>query len=63
MVDLTADTETEEEEMNDAQVTPSPNVSDGSEMETDKENDILAYHGLDRGGADSSDEEDWFQHV
>jgi len=59
MVDLTAD------EMDDAPATPPPNVStdgSGEEMETDEEDDILAYHGLDRGGADSSDE-DGFQHV
>jgi len=61
MVDLTADADTEEEEMDEAPATPSPNVSDGSTMDTDKEEDILAYQGLDRGSADSSD--DGFEHV
>jgi len=47
---------------NEALTTPSPNVSDGSEMETDEEDDLLAYTGEGRGGADSSGE-DGFQHV
>jgi len=45
MVDLTTDADTEEEEMEEAPVTPSPNVSDGSNMDTNEEEDILAYHG------------------
>jgi len=57
MVDLTAD----DEEMDDAPVTPPPNVS-GEERETDDEDDLLAYTGAGRCGADSSDE-DGFQHV
>jgi len=48
--------------MDEAPATPSPNVSDGFTMDTDEEEDILVYHGLDGGGADSSDE-DGFQHV
>jgi len=59
MVDFTADTE---EEMDEVPVTPSPNVSDGSEMETGDEEDLLAYTGEGRDGDDSSDE-DGFQHV
>jgi len=59
MVDLTANTE---EEMDEAPATPSPNVSDGSEMETGDEDDLLAYTGEGRGIADSS-EKDRFQHV
>jgi len=43
MVDLTADNEVEE--MEEAPATPSPNVSDGSNMDTDEEEDILAYNG------------------
>jgi len=63
MVDLTADADTEEEEMDEAPVTPSPNVSDdGSTMHTDEEEDILAYHGLDRDGAASSSD-DGFEHI
>jgi len=59
-VDLTADAEDEEEEdMDAAPATPSPNVSD-DEMATDEEEDLLAYHGLNR---DSSSDEDGFQHV
>jgi len=61
MVDLTAD----EEEIDDAPATPPPNVSTdagGEEIEIDEEDDILAYHGLNCCGADSSDE-DGFQHV
>jgi len=61
MVDLRADADTEEEEMDKAPTTPSPNVSaDGSTMDTDDEMDILAYQGLDRA-ASSSD--DGFEHV
>jgi len=61
MVDLVADADTEEEEMDEAPATPSPNVSDDrSTMDTDEKEDILAYHGLDC--ADSSDE-DGFQQV
>jgi len=59
MVDLTADTE---EELDEAPVTPSPKVSDGSEMETGNEDDLLAYTGEGRDGDNSSDE-DGFQHV
>jgi len=60
-VDLTADadTEAEDEQMDDAPASPSPNVSD-DEMATDEEEDLLAYHGLHR---DSSSDEDGFQHV
>jgi len=62
-VDLTADADNEEEEMVEAPATPSPNVSDdGSTMDTDEEQDILAYHGLDRDGAASSSE-DRFEHI
>jgi len=61
MVDLTADTDTEEEGMDEAPATPSPNVSDGSNMDTDEEEDLLAYTGEGRDGADSSD--DGFEHV
>jgi len=60
MVDLTAD---REEEMDEAPATHPLNVSDSEgDMDTDEEEDILAYHGLDRDGADSSDE-NGFQHV
>jgi len=55
MVDLTADADTEEEGMHEAPATPSPNVSDGSDMDT-------AYNGVGRDGDGSSDE-DGFQHV
>jgi len=61
MVDLTADADTEKEGMDEAPAAPSPNVSDGSNMDTDEEEDILTYHGLDRDGADSSD--DGIEHV
>jgi len=54
-VDLT----TKEEEMEDTPASPSPNVSD-DEMDTDEEEDLLAYHGLN---CDSSSDEDGFQHV
>jgi len=63
MVDLTADADTEEEEMEEAPATPSPNVSDdGSTMDTDEEEDILRYHSLDRDGAASSSD-DGFEHI
>jgi len=55
-VDLTADADTEDdEEMDAAPATPSPNVSD---METDEEADLLASPG-----ATSSSSDDGFQHV
>jgi len=57
-VDLTADADTEEEEMDEAPATPLPNVSDGSDMETDEEADLLASLGVA-----SSSNEDGFQHV
>jgi len=62
-VDLTADAEEEkEEEMDATPAMPPPNVSDDSsnDMKTDEEEDLLAYHGLNR---DSSSDEDGFQHV
>jgi len=64
MVDLTADADTEEEEMDEAPATPPPNVSeDGSStMRTDKEEDLLAYTGEGRDGAASSSD-DGFEHV
>jgi len=46
--------------MDEAPATPSPNVSNGDEMDTDDEEDLLAYHGMDR---DHSSDEDGFQHV
>jgi len=47
--------------MDEAPVTPSPNVSDGDDnMDTDEEEDLLANHGRDRN---SSSDEDGFQHV
>jgi len=49
MVDLTTDAD--EEEMDEAPATPFPNVSaDGSseEMETDEEEDLLAWLGARR---------------
>jgi len=58
-VDLTADADTEEENMDEAPATLSPNVSDGDEMDTDDEEDLLAYHGMEH----SSSDEDGFQHV
>jgi len=48
--------------MDEEPATPSPNVSkdgSGTEMQTDEEDDILAYHGL---GLDDSSDEDGFQH-
>jgi len=64
MVDLTAGADTEEEEMDEAPATPPPNVSDSEgDMDTDEEDDILAYHGLDRADTDDSSDEDGFQHV
>jgi len=62
MVDLTADVDDDEEEMDAAPASPSPNVSDGSNMDTDEGEDLLAYHGMDRNN-DSSSDEDGFQHV
>jgi len=61
-VDLTADTDEDDEEMDSTLATPPPNISDDSEgnMDTDEEEDLLAYHGLNR---DSSSDEDGFQHV
>jgi len=47
--------------MDEAPVTTPPNVSDGSDMDTNEEEDILACHGLDQDGDDSSD--DGFQRV
>jgi len=44
--------------MDEAPATPSPNV--GDEMDTDDEEDLLAYHGMD---SDSSSDENGFQHV
>jgi len=55
MVDLMADADKEDEDMNESPATPSPNVSD---METDEEADLLAS-----SGASSSSEDDGFQHV
>jgi len=47
--------------MDAAPSTPSPNVSeDGSNMDTDEEEDLLAYTGLGRGTDDSSDS---FEHI
>jgi len=60
-VDLTADADTEEENMDEAPATSSPHVSDGDEMDTDDEEDLLAYHGMDRNH--SSSNEDGFQHM
>jgi len=48
----------EDEDMDDTPASPSPNVSD--DMDTDEEEDLLAYHGLQY---DSSSDEDGFQHV
>jgi len=62
MVDLIADADTEEEEMEEAPTTPSPNVSDGSDMETDEEAELLAYTGEGRDGPASSSD-DGFEHV
>jgi len=46
--------------MDEAPATPSPKVSDGDDnMDTDDEEDLLAYHGMDH----SSSDEDGFQHV
>jgi len=59
MVDLTADTE---KDMDEAPASTSPNVSDGSNMDTDEEEDLLAYQGIDRNN-DSSSDQDGFQHV
>jgi len=46
--------------MDEAPATPSPNVSDGSNMDTEEEDDILAYHGLNRNA--SSDEDGFVEH-
>jgi len=46
--------------MEDTPASPPPNVSDDSDMDTDDEEDLLAYHGMHR---DSSSDEDGFQHV
>jgi len=62
MVDLTADADTEEEDMDEAPATPPPNVSDG-DMETGDEDDLLAYTGEGRDNATSSSNDDGFQHV
>jgi len=48
--------------MDEAPATLSPNVSDGDEMDTNEEEDLLAYHGINRNDNSSSDE-DGFQHV
>jgi len=58
-VDLT---EEDYKAMMDAPASPPPNVSDDSDanMDTDEEEDLLAYHGMSR---DSSSDEDGFQHV
>jgi len=58
-VDLTADADTEDEQMDDAPASPSPNVSD-NEMETDEEADLLASPGNNN---DDSSSDDGFQHV
>jgi len=58
-VDLTEDAE-EEERMDEAPAKPPPTVS-SDEIETDEEEDLLAYHGLDRQDDSSSDY--GFQHV
>jgi len=59
-VDLTADAE-EDEDMDESPASPPPNVSDSEgNMETDEEEDLLAYHGMNH---DSSSDEDGFQHV
>jgi len=65
MVDLPADSDTEEEDMDEARATPSPMVSedDGSKMETDEEAELLAYTGKGHDGAASSSDDDGFQHV
>jgi len=46
--------------MDEAPASPSPKVSE-NEMDTDEEEELLAYHGLDRH--DSSSDEDGFQYV
>jgi len=45
---LTADADTEDEQMDDAPASLSPNISDGDEIQTDQKGDLLAYHGMDR---------------
>jgi len=49
----------EEDDMEDVPASTSPNVSD-DEMDTDGEEDLLAYHGLHR---DSDSDKDGFQQV
>jgi len=44
--------------MDEAPSTPSPNLSDGEDMETDEKADLLASPG-----AASSSDDDGFQHV
>jgi len=59
-VDLTE----EDDEMDDTPAFPSPHVSgdsDSDDMDTDGEEDLLAYHGLNRDDSDS--DEEGFQHV
>jgi len=57
-VDLTTE---EDDNMDDAPASPSPNVSDGDDnMDTDEEEDLLAYQGMSR---DSDSDKDGFQHV
>jgi len=51
--------EDEEEDMDEAPATPSPNVSDGDEMETDEGADLLASPDNNY----SSSDDDGFQHV
>jgi len=47
--------------MEDLPASPPPNVSDDSDdMDTDGEEDLLAYHGMSR---DSDSDEDGSQHV
>jgi len=57
-VDLTAE---EDEEMDDSPASPSPNVSE-DDMDTDEEEDLLVYNGINRD-QDSGSNEDGFQHV
>jgi len=48
--------------MDEAPATPSPNGSDGSDMETDEEAELLAYTGEGRDGAASSSD-DGYEHI
>jgi len=58
---LTAEADTEKEDMDAAPSTPSPNVSeDGTDMDTDEEEGLLAYTGQERHSDGSSDS---FEHV